>query len=193
MKSVYEHVRVIIILLLALTALGCSNPEEEARKLQNEALTLEQGSNLREAVAVYEKLVEKYPQTQASVDANKALGSLRKTIAMVDEIILSKVSDVINSAAVAKLYSAEMCQQNPTISTLSNEVIGYEFYPTEYASDIQVSGSCSEILITVTTTQETGTTAFETVITGRPDEAGGINFECSSNGDPQYLPDQCRH
>ncbi len=192
MKSVYEHVIVIIILLLALTAFGCSNPEEEARILQNEALTLEQGSNLREAVAVYEKLVEKYPQTQASVDANKALGLLRKTIVKVDELILSNVTEVIDSAAVPRFYSQELCSVNPSISTLNNEVIEYEFDPTEYASDIRVSGSCDEIVVTVITTKETGTSALEAVYTGRPDESGRYDWECSSNGEPQYLPNYCR-
>ena len=62
----------LIITVFASTLIG-SDQEASARIMQNQAITAERQGRNEEAFQIYEKLVEKYPETQSAVEANKAL------------------------------------------------------------------------------------------------------------------------
>ncbi len=66
----------IIVLAFTFGIAGCSDPEAEARKMQNEAITAERDGRQGDAKRIYEEIVAKYPGTQASVAANQYLLSL---------------------------------------------------------------------------------------------------------------------
>lgn len=55
---------------------GCFDSEATARKIFNEALTFQQQGRVDKTVAAYRELVNKYPETQTAVEANKLLGKL---------------------------------------------------------------------------------------------------------------------
>jgi len=66
-------------LVVSLSLSGCSDPEASARKLYNEAMTLQREGQAGEALVKYKQLVEKYPETQTAVEANKVLLEFKAT------------------------------------------------------------------------------------------------------------------
>ncbi len=67
----------LIITVFSSTVIG-SDQEASARIMQNQAITAERQGRNEEAVQIYEKLVEKYPETQSAVEANKVLLEIAK-------------------------------------------------------------------------------------------------------------------
>ena len=57
----------------AIILVGCSNNEESARKLYNQAINLTKDGHQKEAHELYKKIVDKYPTTQTAVEVNKML------------------------------------------------------------------------------------------------------------------------
>ena len=88
MKDALPKTLARFAILLALTAgvTGCSDPEAEARKIQNLAITAEKEGRGDDARRIYEELVAKYPQTQSAVDANKRLLASAKADEAIDRI-----------------------------------------------------------------------------------------------------------
>ena len=63
---------IILFVLLCIPFYSCTSKEESARKMYNQALTLH-GENRPEATVIYKEILEKYPGTQLSIEANKQI------------------------------------------------------------------------------------------------------------------------
>ncbi|MDP2156102.1 MAG: type II secretion system protein GspG [Nitrospirota bacterium] len=70
----------MLLLVLAMALLvACSNKEESARKMYNNALTLQQNKQFDEANKIFNEIVRKYPETQTAIEVNKGLLVKRRT------------------------------------------------------------------------------------------------------------------
>ncbi len=69
--------------------------------------------------------------------------------------IRSKTSESVFVAAFVKHSIAYACQEDATLSYLSNQAIGYKFKATEYIFSIKVTGVCDAPIIKIST-QATG-------------------------------------
>ena len=63
----------VFLLPVCIILIACSNKEGAATKMYNEATSLLREGKEDRAVIVYERLVKKYPETRAAVDANQFL------------------------------------------------------------------------------------------------------------------------
>ncbi|MFE8032267.1 type II secretion system protein GspG [Thiohalocapsa marina] len=76
---------VLSVLLMAGIA-ACSDPESAARVLHNQAITAEKEGRTEDAKAIYEQIVDEYPQTATAIDANKWLLSSEKVGGVLDAL-----------------------------------------------------------------------------------------------------------
>ncbi len=104
-----------------------------------------------------------------------------------------KVSESLSIAAAAKTAVASTCQEDRTITTLSNQRAGYDFEETKYVLDIEVGGDCLAPTITMTT-QATGVEPDPVlIITGNFIlDGGNIDWTCVSSGLNVHVPKTCR-
>jgi hypothetical protein len=58
--------------------IGCTDPEVSARKMHNEAMTAEREGRQDDAIAIYQQIVDQYPETQTSIEAKKELIKLAR-------------------------------------------------------------------------------------------------------------------
>ena len=70
MKILYAVIFTFVLLS------GCTDNETSARKLYNEAMTLQQNGNTEQAISIYKKIVAEYPGTETAVDVNKQLSAV---------------------------------------------------------------------------------------------------------------------
>lgn len=113
-------------------------------------------------------------------------------------VVRSKIAEGLSVAMAAKTAAATACQEDLTLTTLTNAIAGYSFDPPTqdetYVEDVDISGECTEPVITITTRQ-TGL-APDPVITLTGDftnGAGRINWICASDNTPNHhLPSECR-
>ncbi len=85
------------------------------------------------------------------------------------------------------------CQENPTLTSLSNQVIDYKFEATKYVSNIVFSGTCDAPTITMTT-QATGAQP-DPVLTITGNSTGDtrrMTWFCVSDGLNSHVPEICR-
>jgi hypothetical protein len=103
MKGALPSTLLCSAVLLAITAgvTGCSDPEAEARKMQNLAITAEKEGRGDDARRIYEELVAKYPQTQSAVEANKQL----LVATRVNEAV-EKIKDAVTKQQIDDLRAA---------------------------------------------------------------------------------------
>jgi len=71
--------------------------------------------------------------------------------------IRAKVGEGLAVAANAKTAAGDTCQSEPNIASLTNQRAGYGFGGSPYIESIEISGSCAQPLITITT-RNTGAT-----------------------------------
>ena len=85
------------------------------------------------------------------------------------------------------------CQESPTLTSLSNQVIDYKFEATKYVSNIVFSGTCDAPTITMTT-QATGAQPDPVLtITGNStDNTRRMTWLCVSDGLNSHVPEICR-
>jgi hypothetical protein len=79
-SQILMYVTHLIFILMILSIFACTNKEEAARKMYNEALNLEQSEQDEKAFEIYKEIVGKYPETQTAVDVNKRLLVIKKTL-----------------------------------------------------------------------------------------------------------------
>ena len=114
-----------------------------------------------------------------------------------DYTIRTKISEGLSVAASAKLAAAETCQSDPDISVLTNTLAGYEFSPSKYVSDVQITGDCA---VGSTTLQ----VEIDTTNTGAPNQPvvltlngnigdSNIDWLCFSDGLTRHVPTTCRN
>ena len=104
----------------------------------------------------------------------------------------SKIAESLSVAAGAKTAVASTCQENPTITNLTNNLAGFSFQETEYVASIVIDGACLAPRITMTT-QVTGIQPDPVLtLTGDFTLAGRITWICVSDGLNAHVPNTCR-
>ena len=104
-----------------------------------------------------------------------------------------KIAESLSIAASAKTSVAATCQEDVTLTSLNNQLAGYNFEETTYVFDIEVSGDCLAPIITMTT-QATGALPDPVlIITGyfTPGIAS-IIWTCVSSSPNFLVPETCR-
>ncbi len=107
-------------------------------------------------------------------------------------LIRSKIDESLSVASPAKTSIISACQEDPTITRLSNQALGLNFRATKYISNIEIGGDCNAPTITITT-QTTGAQP-DPILTITGDFAGEtrrITWLCVSNGLEIHLPESC--
>jgi len=150
-------------------------------------------------------------QTQRGEDRGFTLIELMIVIAVIailltlalpvysDYAVRAKIAEGLAVAKAAKTATGAACQEDRTLSGLSNNLVGYPFL--EYAGDevyvenIEVSGECEDPIITITT-KNTGAEGEDPIITltGEFTSGGGqVQWTCASDNTPDHLlPKSCR-
>ena len=106
--------------------------------------------------------------------------------------IKAKIGESLSVASPAKTSIIFACQQDPSLTNLSNQALGLNFEATKYISNIELGGDCDAPTITITT-QATGAQP-DPVLTITGDFAGDtrrINWLCVSDGLESHLPESC--
>ena len=107
--------------------------------------------------------------------------------------IRSKTSKSLIVATSVKQSIVSACQQDATLTYLSNQATGYEFEATEYIFNIKIGGVCGSPVIAITT-QATGANPDPVLtITGdSTGETGIMTWLCVSDGTNSHVPEICR-
>jgi prepilin-type N-terminal cleavage/methylation domain-containing protein len=108
-------------------------------------------------------------------------------------LIRAKIDRSLSVVSPAKTSIIDICQKNPTITRLSNQVLGLHFEATKHIFNLEIGGDCDAPTITITT-QATGAQP-DPVLTITGDFAGNtrrITWLCVSDGLEIHLPESCR-
>jgi len=109
--------------------------------------------------------------------------------------IRAKIGEALSVAAAAKTTVASTCLEDPTLTGLDNEAVGYAFVESTWVESITVSEDCDEPVITMVT-RNTGAPAPSPVLTLTGNIVGGsgrVTWTCASTNAPDYLlPQNCR-
>ncbi len=109
-----------------------------------------------------------------------------------DYMIRSKVSEALSVSNAAKTAVSTTCQETPLITALTPQNSGYTFTaPTQYIASINLSGPCSQSVITVVT-QDTGASPDPILTITGTLENGHMRFVCVSSGPNKHVPRTCR-
>jgi len=106
--------------------------------------------------------------------------------------IRAKVTESLYLATEAKTAITSTCQEDVTITNLTDQNTGYYFQETKYVFNIELNGPCLAPIITVTT-QATGAQP-DPVLTISGDFAlndGGITWTCVFTGLDVHVPEFC--
>ncbi len=107
--------------------------------------------------------------------------------------IRAKIGESLSIASPAKTAIIFACQEDPTITNLSNQALGLNFEATKYISNIELGGDCDAPTITMTT-QATGAQP-DPVLTITGDFAGDtrrMTWTCVSDGLDIHVPESCQ-
>lgn len=109
--------------------------------------------------------------------------------------IRAKIGEAVSVAAAAKTSVASTCMEDPTLTSLDNNAVGYAYSSSTWVESITVSEDCLEPVITIVT-RNTGAPSPppEITLTGHFESSGGkISWICASPNAPNYLvPSTCR-
>ena len=107
--------------------------------------------------------------------------------------IRSKTGESLFVATYVKHSIVFACQEEGTLTYLSNQAIGYKFKATEYIFNIEISGVCDAPIITIST-QATGAQPDPVLtITGNSTgDTGAITWLCVSDGLNSHVPEICQ-
>jgi type II secretory pathway pseudopilin PulG len=108
--------------------------------------------------------------------------------------IRAKVAEGLAVAANAKTATSDTCQSEPDIASLTNTRAGYGFGGSTYIESIEISGSCLQPLITVTTRNTGATPSPIFRLTGDNSLGSGrISWTCRVTlGENIHVPMTCR-
>jgi type IV pilus assembly protein PilA len=113
-----------------------------------------------------------------------------------DYTIRTKVSEGLSVAASAKLAAAETCQTNPAETSMDNNKAGYNSAASKYVDNVAITGSCAQganVVVTAKTNANTGTAAFNLVVTGTHGTSN-IDWLCTHvGGEDRHVPATCRN
>jgi type IV pilus assembly protein PilA len=112
--------------------------------------------------------------------------------------IRAKIAESLSVGNSAKTAVSASCQEDRTISSLSNSLAGYSFVAgsgdTDYVHSVQTSGSCVNPVITITSKNTGQSPAPIILLSGNFAVSGGrMKWICSSSNTPNwFLPKTCR-
>ena len=109
--------------------------------------------------------------------------------------IRANVGKALSVGAAAKIASTEACQSKPDIATLTTDRADYLFKASYYVEMLDISGSCTRPVITITTRNTGATTSPVLLITGEPGPTGNqFSWACTTmNGQNRMVPKSCRN
>ena len=109
--------------------------------------------------------------------------------------IRAKVVKALSAGAVAKNAITDTCQSEPDIASLTNERADYLLEALNYVEKLDISGSCSKPVITITTRNTGATTTPVLILTGEPGSNGDqFSWTCTTmNGQNMLAPETCRN
>lgn len=116
-----------------------------------------------------------------------------------DYVIRSKIGEGLAVAKAAKTATSAACQEDRTLTALTNSKVGYYFDESldqhAYVESIEVQGACINPVIRITT-KNTGAPDPQPVVTmtgNFPAGQGQVTWRCSSpNAANSLLPSTCR-
>jgi type IV pilus assembly protein PilA len=112
--------------------------------------------------------------------------------AYINYSIRAKVSESLSLGAAAKTMLASTCQEDPTLTDLTNQKGGYDFQESKYVFSIELGGNCSAPTITITT-QGTGAQPDPVLtITGDFTRGARTTWTCVTSGLNVHVPKTCR-
>jgi len=104
-----------------------------------------------------------------------------------------KISEALAMSTVIKSATDAVCEEDRTISFLTNQRVGYKFKASDYVQNIVVSGTCDAPVIIVTTRATGAKPNPVLTITGSfADDADYITWTCVSSGLNVHAPEACR-
>jgi len=108
--------------------------------------------------------------------------------------IRAKVAEGLGVAASAKTATSDTCQSDPTIASLTSTRAGWGFGGSAYIESIEISGPCTEPLITIVT-RNTGA-ATSPILQLRGENltgSGKFSWTCQITvGKNIHVPSTCR-
>lgn len=113
--------------------------------------------------------------------------------------VRAKIAEGLSVGNGAKTATGASCQEDPTLTALNNNAVGYAFIEDtnkrSYVESVEVTGECTEPVVVITM-KNTGTPELEepvVVLTGSFSDGGQILWVCaSSNTSNHLLPKECR-
>ena len=113
-----------------------------------------------------------------------------------DYTIRTKVSEGLSVAASAKLASAETCQSDPDITTLTASTAGYEFEPSKFVSNLSIAGDCTigtGVVTLLVTTANSGATIDPVLTINGTLVNSNMDWACTvTTGATRHVPRTCR-
>jgi hypothetical protein len=107
---------------------GCTDNEASARKLYNEALTLQQNGDKEKTNDIYKEIVAKYPETETAVEVNKILTSTIAIKGITNAI--NQNTDLIRQETQTLQIQADKVQQEDIAATLDMFKLDLGRYPS---------------------------------------------------------------
>ena len=109
-----------------------------------------------------------------------------------DHAIRSKIIEALSVADSAKIAIIITCTENPSITALTNSVIGHGFPASNYVKRVTTSGSCTSPVITVITINTDLLIDPTLTITGKNLLVNKqASWTCISDGLDLHMPDNC--
>jgi len=108
--------------------------------------------------------------------------------------IRAKVGEALSVGEVAKTAITETCKSEPYIAALTNDRADYILEASNYVKTVDIGGSCTRPVITITTRNTGATIAPVLILTGKPNSNGGrFSWTCTTmNGQNMLAPKSCR-
>ena len=104
-----------------------------------------------------------------------------------------KISEAISMTEAAQTAATSFCQDDRTITSLNNQLAGYEFQASKYVQNIILSGDCDAPIITMTTRATGARPNPVLTMTGDfANKSDQIKWTCVSSGLNIHLPESCR-
>jgi len=112
---------------------------------------------------------------------------------LTDFSVRAKVVEALTVADGAKTALTMTCDEQPNLSSLTEELIGFTFQKTNYVQAVYLDGSCSLPIIKIVTTNTGALIDPTLVFSGNFLNGMGKNgWTCSSDGISAQLPKECR-
>jgi type IV pilus assembly protein PilA len=108
--------------------------------------------------------------------------------------IRAKVGEALSITAAAKTATGATCQEEPNLPSLSNDRVGWAFGGSTYVESIEISGPCSDPIITIVTRNTGAKTDPILTLTGQGSVGTGrFSWTCATaEGQNIHVPRSCR-